>query len=349
MAEQEPLDQEQAEQDEEVEASAEAHAEEDLAEEEAEEEDLGEENDDEAGSLARKLSDERLRSVIESLIFASPKPLALTSISNLLRPVARKRVREMLDAMIAEGAERELAGTHGFVLKEVAGGYHYRTVADNAPWLKKLQKTRPWRLTQATLEVLAIVAYKQPITRGEVEQLRGVDSSAVMTKLIERRLIQPAGRKEVPGWPMMYATTPTFLEFFGLKTLKDLPTLREIKELTELEDEVEVPEELRAFEEERRKQIEAEQDGLLEDDDEYERMAAEREDGEASEGDEASEDEEGKGVSFNDLSGDEDPEHADASDDEDAEEDDSDDEDSEEDDSEEDEDFEDEEDPREEE
>ncbi|MCB0219936.1 MAG: SMC-Scp complex subunit ScpB [Chrysiogenetes bacterium] len=348
MAEQEPLDEEHAEQSEEAQTSAEsAHAEEDLAEEEAEEEDLGEESDDEAGGLARRLSDERLRSVIESLIFASPKPLALTSIANLLRPVKRKRVREVLDAIIAEGAERELAGTHGFVLKEVAGGYHYRTVADNAPWLKKLQKTRPWRLTQATLEVLAIVAYKQPITRGEVEQLRGVDSSAVMTKLIERRLIQPAGRKEVPGWPMMYATTPSFLEFFGLKTLKDLPTLREIKEITDLEDEVEVPEELRAFEEERRKQLEAEQDGLLEDDDEYERMAAERGEGEeAPEDGEASEDEEeSKGVSFDDLSGDEDAERADASDDEDA----ADDEDFEEDDSEEDEDFEDEEDPREEE
>ena len=311
MAEQEPLDEEQAEtgaESEEAEAPADARSDEDLAEEEAEEEDLGEESDDEASGLARKLSDERLRSVIESLIFASPKPLALTSISNLLRPVARKRVRELLETIIAEGAQREQLGEGGFALKEVAGGYHYRTLAENAPWLKKLQKTRPWRLTQATLEVLAIVAYKQPITRGEVEQLRGVDSSAVMTKLIERRLIQPAGRKEVPGWPMMYATTPSFLEFFGLKTLKDLPTLREIKELTELEDEVEVPEELRAFEEERRKQIEAEQDGLLEDDEEYERMAAEREGADDETGDETGEDsEDAEEVSDSDDEGSDNP------------------------------------------
>ncbi len=210
------------------------------------------------------LTDERLKAVIEAIIFASDTPLSASDIFRVLYGVPRDRVRPVLKAMIAEGEQKAREGNTGFVLQEVAGGYQYRTVASVSPWLKKLQKTRPWRLTQASLETLAIVAYKQPITRGEIDQLRGVDSSAVLVKLLEKRLVKPVGRKEVPGYPMMYGTAPGFLEFFGLNELKDLPTLREIKELGDLgEAEAEVPEEIRQYMEERRRQIEAEQDGLL--------------------------------------------------------------------------------------
>lgn len=230
-------------------------------EEESEEGEDGE-GEDQGDLFSPKLSDDRLRSVIESIVFASDKPVSLAVILSTLGRIKRSRVREALKQMIEEGDEQERSGTRGFVLREVAGGYQYRTIADNAFWLKKLQKERPWRMTQAALEVLATVAYKQPITKGEIDALRGVDSGAVLSKLVDKRLIKPVGRKEVPGYPMQYGTSDYFLEFFGLKSTGDLPTLREIKELTEIEDEVEIPEEVRQFEEERRRQIEAEQDAL---------------------------------------------------------------------------------------
>ncbi len=210
------------------------------------------------------LTDERLRSVLESLIFNSSHPISALDLCRVLWGTPRERVRAMLKAMTAEGEEKAKAATSGFVLREVAGGYQYRTIAENAHWLKKLQKQRPWRLTQASLETLAIVAYKQPLTRGEIDETRGVDSSAVVVKLLEKRLIKPVGRKEVPGYPMMYGTTPAFLEFFGLKDLRDLPTLKEIKDMNLLEEATqEIPEEARAYLEEQRLKIEREQDAAL--------------------------------------------------------------------------------------
>ncbi len=210
------------------------------------------------------LTDERLRSVLESLIFNSSHPISALDLCRVLWGTPRERVRAMLKAMTAEGEEKAKAVTSGFVLREVAGGYQYRTIAENAHWLKKLQKQRPWRLTQASLETLAIVAYKQPLTRGEIDETRGVDSSAVVVKLLEKRLIKPVGRKEVPGYPMMYGTTPAFLEFFGLKDLRDLPTLKEIKDMNLLEEATqEIPEEARAYLEEQRLKIEREQDAAL--------------------------------------------------------------------------------------
>ena len=210
------------------------------------------------------LTDERLRSVLESLIFNSSHPISALDLCRVLWGTPRERVRAMLKALAAEGEEKAKAGASGFVLREVAGGYQYRTISENAHWLKKLQKQRPWRLTQASLETLAIVAYKQPLTRGEIDQTRGVDTSAVVVKLLEKRLIKPVGRKEVPGFPMMYGTTPAFLEFFGLKDLRDLPTLKEIKDMNLLEETTqEIPEEARAYLEEQRLRIEREQDAAL--------------------------------------------------------------------------------------
>ena len=113
----------------------------------------------------------------------------------------------------------------------MAGGYQFRTDTELAPWLRKLSKERPFRFSAAALETLAIIAYRQPVTRAEVEYLRGVDSGGVVKSLLERNLLRILGKKDVPGRPLMYGTSRHFLEFFGLKELQDLPTLKEFSAL----------------------------------------------------------------------------------------------------------------------
>src|SRR5690242_1810076 len=122
------------------------------------------------------------------------------------------------------------AGGRGVVLEEVAGGYQLRTPKEHAPYVRKLLAAKPPRLSRPLLETLAIVAYRQPVTRPEIEQLRGVDSGGVLETLLERRLVRIAGRKEAPGRPIMYATSPEFLEVFGLRDLEGLHNHEEFKE-----------------------------------------------------------------------------------------------------------------------
>jgi segregation and condensation protein B len=116
-------------------------------------------------------------------------------------------------------------------LKEVAGGYQFRTRPEHTEWIKKLIQPRPPRLSKAALETLAIIAYKQPLIRSDIEHIRGVDCGGVIRALLERKLIRVLGRKEIPGRPLIYATTKRFLEVFDLKDLKDLPTPKEIDEM----------------------------------------------------------------------------------------------------------------------
>ena len=136
------------------------------------------------------------------------------------------------------------AALANFYLHEVAGGYQVRTRPEYTPWIKRLIQPRPFRLSKAALETLATVAYKQPIIRSDVEQVRGVDCGGVLKVLLERGLIRVLGRKEIPGRPLIYGTTKRFLEVFDLKTLKDLPTPKEIEELgnAPLETEMEIVE-----------------------------------------------------------------------------------------------------------
>ena len=132
-----------------------------------------------------------------------------------------------------EYAERD----GGFVLKQVAGGYQFRTQSRYNEWIKRLIRPNAPRLSKAALETLAIIAYNQPIIRSDIEHIRGVDSGGVIRMLMERKLIRVLGRKEIPGRPLIYATTKHFLEVFELKDLKDLPTPKEIEELrTKLSD-----------------------------------------------------------------------------------------------------------------
>jgi len=118
-----------------------------------------------------------------------------------------------------------------FAIREVANGFQFYTKTEYSPWIKKFKKIRPARLSPATLETMAIIAYKQPITRAEIEDVRGVDAGGILRALLEKGLIKIIGKKDVPGKPLIYSTTPKFLTMFGLKALKDLPTLEDISQV----------------------------------------------------------------------------------------------------------------------
>jgi len=172
-----------------------------------------------------------IKPILEALLFVHPHPL---SVEELRKAFPEWRKEEI------EGALRELTEEYekmgrAFHLVEVAGGYQFRTRPEYASWIKRLRKVRPMKLSRAALEALAVVAYRQPVTRAEVEEIRGVDSGWVLGSLLEKGLIHPIGRKETVGRPLLYGTTKKFLETFGLKDLKDLPTLKEIEALTEEE------------------------------------------------------------------------------------------------------------------
>jgi segregation and condensation protein B len=179
-------------------------------------------------AAARRLSEARVRTVVETLLFLAERPLGVEEIRQATG-VEPARVAKALDQL--SGHYRE--GIAGIVLHEVAGGWQLRTSPDNAELARRFLRVKPQRLTRAALETLAIVAYRQPVTRPEIEEIRGVDCGAVVKALLERRLVKILGKKEEPGRPILYGTTREFLEFFSLKDLASLPTLREFHELSE--------------------------------------------------------------------------------------------------------------------
>ncbi len=179
-------------------------------------------------AAARRLSEARVRTVIETLLFVAERPLAIEELRQATG-VEPARLEKALDQI--SGHHRD--GISGMVLHEVAGGWQLRTSPDNADFVRRFLRVKPQRLTRAALETLAIVAYRQPVTRPEIEEIRGVDCGAVVKALLERRLVKILGKKEEPGRPILYGTTKEFLEFFSLKDLASLPTLREFHELSE--------------------------------------------------------------------------------------------------------------------
>ena len=183
---------------------------------------------------------ENISAIIEALILTSESPLVLDKVCAVLAGVDKAEIQEALDKLIAGYEERQ----SGIVIQEVAGGYQFRTRPDLAVWVKKLKGTKPSSLSPAALETLAIVAYRQPIVKAEIEDIRGVDVSAPLKGLMEKKLIRIVGRKDVPGKPIIYGTTKKFLEVFNLRELADLPTMRELKEMTEHQEifEQETPE-----------------------------------------------------------------------------------------------------------
>ena len=175
-----------------------------------------------------ELGPEEIVRVIESLLLASPAPLTIDGARE-----ATGLAKEALQLALAVLAERYREGTSGIVLLEVAGAWQLRTSTASAEYVRRLLRVRPQRLTKAALETLALVAYRQPVTRAEVEDVRGVDCGAVIKALLERKLVRIMGKKEELGRPLLYGTTREFQEFFGLKSLEQLPTLREFHELSE--------------------------------------------------------------------------------------------------------------------
>jgi len=167
---------------------------------------------------------EKLKEIIESLLFVAETALTIERI----RQVTAADTPEIRDALQALADEYE-SRRGGFYLNEVAGGYQIRTRPEYNEWIKRLIQPNPPRMSKAALETLAIIAYKQPIIRSDIEHIRGVDCGGILRLLLERKFLRVLGRKEIPGRPLIYATTKQFLEVFDLKDLKDLPTPKEIE------------------------------------------------------------------------------------------------------------------------
>ena len=188
---------------------------------------------------------ENLENIIESLLFVSEDPVTVDAFKEILQEADTGEIREAL-ATLKDGYD---ARGGGFYLSEVAGGYQLRSRPQYAEWIRRMVQPHAPRLSKAALETLAIIAYRQPVIRSDVEHIRGVDSGGVIRMLLERKLIRILGRKEIPGRPLIYATTKLFLQVFDLKNLRDLPTPKEIETLSHEARLAEMPGELEPGEE----------------------------------------------------------------------------------------------------
>ena len=168
---------------------------------------------------------ENLKPIVESLLFVADTPLTVDRLKAIVVEAEAGDIRQALNELRQEYQQRQ----GGFDLHEVAGGYQFRSRSIYNDWIKRLIAPSPVRLSKAALETLAIIAYKQPVIRSDVEHIRGVDCGGVLRVLLERQLIRVLGRREIPGRPLIYATTKKFLEVFDLKDLKDLPSPKEIE------------------------------------------------------------------------------------------------------------------------
>lgn len=175
---------------------------------------------------------QQLKNIVEGALLAAGRALNLDQLQALFeedRQPEKKALREVLDALSADYQGR------GIEVAEVASGWRIQVRSDYAPWVSKLWDEKPGRYSRALMETLALIAYRQPITRGEIEEIRGVSVSSNITKtLLEREWIRVVGQRDVPGKPSLYGTTRTFLDYFNLKSLDELPTLAEIRDLDEI-------------------------------------------------------------------------------------------------------------------
>jgi segregation and condensation protein B len=174
----------------------------------------------------------RLARIVESVLFAAAAPVSLRRLVEILDGPSSRQVQAVMTLLRQDYGP----GVRGIQLHEVAGGYQLRTARENAEWVRAIFRDKPLRVGRAALETLAVIAYKQPVTKAEIEAIRGVDVDGTLTTLLARRLIKIAGRKEAVGRPLLYTTTPEFLEAFGLKDLEGLPSLKELGGAAEGED-----------------------------------------------------------------------------------------------------------------
>ena len=176
------------------------------------------------------LDEQELKGIIESLLYVSQEPLTVDKVTAVLAGPPKVVVNNAIRALQQDYAQ-EGRGLH---IVEVAGGFSMITRPDCAPWITRLQKVKASaKVSRSAMETLAIIAYKQPIVRADIEQIRGVETSGVLRTLLDQKLIRMVGRKDIPGRPIMYGTSKVFLQRFGLRDLRDLPPLREFKELGE--------------------------------------------------------------------------------------------------------------------
>jgi segregation and condensation protein B len=167
-----------------------------------------------------------LKAIIEALVFVSENPLTIDRIGEILADEKKEKIACIVYDLVREYDERK----GGIFLREVAGGYQFRTGEDTASWVMKLKIGKSSVLSRAAMETLAVIAYRQPVMKSEIEKVRGVDVGGILKGLMEKDLVRMMGRKDVPGRPIIYGTTKKFLEVFNLKDLSDLPTLKELEE-----------------------------------------------------------------------------------------------------------------------
>jgi len=173
------------------------------------------------------MEDRELKAILETFLFLSDEPLEPDRLKGIIDGVTPEKIKELFEGLRREYEERN----GGLQIVEIAGGYQILTRREFAPWIKRFNLVKlSARLSRAAIETLAIIAYKQPIIRPEIEAIRGVNVEGILKNLLERRLIKILGRRDVPGKPLLYGTTKEFLHYFGLKDLSELPTLKEFKE-----------------------------------------------------------------------------------------------------------------------
>ncbi len=183
-------------------------------------------------SQAEAIDARELKAILEAVLFVSPEPMSVARLMSIVGTASKAEVVQAL-GILTHDLDQD---GRGIQLVQVAGGYRLVTKQEYGPWLKRMDKAKAaQKLSRSALESLAIIAYKQPLVRSEIEEIRGVETSGVLRTLCERKLVRIVGRKDVPGRPIMYGTTKFFLEHFGLQDLSQLPPLREFKELGESE------------------------------------------------------------------------------------------------------------------
>jgi segregation and condensation protein B len=170
---------------------------------------------------------EQKAAIIEALVFAAETPLTIEKVGEIFPDLKRNEIVGFFQELVRQYDERQ----GGIYIQEVAGGFRFQTKAEMAPWIGRLKAVRPVSLSPSALETLAVVAYRQPVVKADIDRIRGVDAGGALKGLMEKRLLRIVGRKDVPGKPMIYGTTKKFLEVFNLNSLADLPTLREMKDL----------------------------------------------------------------------------------------------------------------------
>ena len=180
-----------------------------------------------------------IKQIIEATLFAADRPLSITQLQNIFSDMERPERAELVAALTAIENDYQ---QRPIQLQEVASGYRFQIREELSPWVSKLFEERPPKFSRALLETLAIIAYQQPLTRGDIEQIRGVSvSTNIMRTLLDREWVRIVGHKEVPGRPAVYATTRQFLDYFNLKSLDELPPLPSISEVEDVTQLMEAP------------------------------------------------------------------------------------------------------------